>query len=56
MSEPTSRREFLERPGATVAASTVGVPSVLLPDGDEVLGVALCGLGNYATTQLAPGL
>ncbi|WP_263841396.1 Gfo/Idh/MocA family protein [Salinibacter sp.] len=56
MSEPTSRREFLERAGATVAASTVGVPSVLLPDGDEVLGVALCGLGSYATGQLAPGL
>lgn len=56
MSDSLSRREFLERAGTTVAASTVGVPSVLLPDRDEVLGVALCGLGNYAKTQLAPGL
>jgi len=56
MSEQTSRREFLKRAGATMAASTVGFPSVLLPDRDEVLGVALCGLGKYAETQLAPGL
>ncbi len=56
MSERTSRREFLKHAGATVAASTMGFPSVLLPDRDEPLGVALCGLGNYATTQLAPGL
>lgn len=56
MSQRTSRRAFLKQAGATVAASSVGLPSVLLPDRDEPLGVALCGLGNYATTQLAPGL
>lgn len=56
MSELSSRREFLKQAGATVAASSVGFPAILLPDRSEPLGVALCGLGNYATTQLAPGL
>jgi len=56
MSRDTSRREFLKQAGSALAASTVGFPSVLLPNRDETLGVALCGLGSYATGQLAPGL
>ncbi|MFB6098097.1 MAG: twin-arginine translocation signal domain-containing protein [Salinibacter sp.] len=56
MSRDTSRRTFLKQAGSALAATTVGVPSVLLPDRDESLGVALCGLGSYASGQLAPGL
>ena len=56
MPEDTSRRTFLKQAGSVLAASTVGFPSVLLPDRDETLGVALCGLGSYAGGQLAPGL
>ena len=56
MSEDTTRRTFLKQAGTIAAASTVGFPSVLLPNRNETLGVALCGLGSYATGQLAPGL
>jgi glucose-fructose oxidoreductase len=51
-----SRRTFLKQAGSALAVSTIGFPSVLLADRDEKIGVALCGLGNYSTTQLAPGL
>ncbi|MEF8796675.1 MAG: Gfo/Idh/MocA family oxidoreductase [Salinivenus sp.] len=56
MSQHTSRRTFLKQAGSLAAASALGAPSVILPDRDRTIGVALCGLGNYATTQLAPGL
>jgi glucose-fructose oxidoreductase len=56
MPDDTSRRTFLKQAGSVLAASTVGFPSVLLPNRDEKLGVALCGLGRYAGGQLAPGL
>jgi len=59
MAEPSSflsRRDFLRRAGAAAGAATVGWPSVLLPRRKESVGVALCGLGNYSTTQLAPAL
>ena len=56
MSQRRSRREFLKQAGSVAAVSTVGFPSVVLPDDDEPLGVALCGLGSYAGGQLAPGL
>ena len=52
----TSPRRFLKQAGSALAASTIGFPSVLLSDAEAPLGVALCGLGNYSTTQLAPGL
>jgi len=53
----SSRRSFLKQAGTAIAATTtIGFPSVLLPERDETLGVALCGLGSYATGQLAPGL
>ncbi len=54
--EEYTRRTFLAHAGSILAGATVGFPSVLLPDRDDTLGVALCGLGNYSTTQLAPGL
>lgn len=56
MSDASSRRTFLKQAGTIAAASTIGFPSVLLPDRNETLGVALCGLGSYASGQLAPGL
>jgi len=51
---PSSRRTFLKQ--AATAAAACGFPSVLLPNQNEPLGVALCGLGTYSTTQLAPAL
>ena len=56
MPDASSRRTFLKQAGTIAAASTVGVPSLLLPRQKETLGVALCGLGSYAGGQLAPGL
>lgn len=55
------RRDFLKAlsygAGATVLAQSVGpvVSRAAVPD-REKLGVALVGLGNYATGQLAPAL
>jgi glucose-fructose oxidoreductase len=51
-----SRRDFLKRAGSALAVSSIGFPAVLLPGSDDPLGVALCGLGTYSTTQLAPAL
>jgi len=60
-----SRREFLRRLsiGGTAVATGIGFSSSLLAqtnsaadDGKKKLGVALLGLGRYATGQLAPGL
>jgi glucose-fructose oxidoreductase len=56
MSHSPSRRDFLKRAGSALAVSTIGFPSVLLPNRDRTIGVALCGLGSYAGGQLAPGL
>lgn len=57
MTTSSSRRDFLKQAGSILGAtSAVGVPSVLLPERDRSIGVALCGLGRYATGQLAPGL
>ena len=52
----SSRRTFLKQAGSAVVASAMGLPAVLLPDRDDSVGVALCGLGTYSRTQLAPGL
>ena len=56
MSERTSRRTFVKQAGSALAVSAVGFPSIIVPDRDEKIGVALAGLGNYSTTRLAPGL
>ncbi len=56
MAQDTTRRTFLKQAGGILAGATVGFPSVILPDRTDTVGVALCGLGNYSSTQLAPGL
>lgn len=56
MPQSTSRREFVKQAGSALALTAIGAPSIHLPRAPDVLGIALCGLGNYATTQLAPGL
>lgn len=56
--KPWSRRKFLKTTGqaAVVTAATASFPNILLSKPKRKLGVALVGLGNYATTQLAPAL
>jgi predicted dehydrogenase len=52
-----SRRDFLNRAG--LAASIIGTPGLISTaygQDAKPLGVALVGLGNYATNQLAPAL
>lgn len=51
-----SRKDFLVRAGSAVAISTIGFPSIILPQSNQKLGVALVGLGYYSTNLLAPGL
>jgi glucose-fructose oxidoreductase len=46
----------LKRAGSVLAVGAVGAPAVLLGRRSRPLGVALCGLGRYSTTQLAPAL
>ena len=56
----SSRREFLRRVSLSGAAVTAGfaLPNALFAEDTKrrPLGVALLGLGNYATNQLAPAL
>ena len=58
MSNSTSntftRKDFLKISSGALAAA--GFPSILLPKQKEKLGVALVGLGRYASGQLAPAL
>ncbi|SMO55087.1 Gfo/Idh/MocA family protein [Gracilimonas mengyeensis] len=58
MSNQFSRRDFLKATGSLLAGSSLiaGFPSIIIPKKKEKLGVALVGLGSYATGQLAPGL
>lgn len=56
MARNTSRRTFLKQAGSALAVSTIGFPSIIVSKRNEKIGVALCGLGNYSTTRLAPGL
>ncbi len=56
MADFISRRSFLIRSGSAIAVSSFGFPSIIVPRKKEKLGVALVGLGNYSTNQLAPGL
>ena len=51
-----NRRRFLKQAGTALSVAAMGFPSLLLPRKKEVLGVALVGLGGYATGRLAPGL
>lgn len=55
MSNNISRKTFLKI-GTTLAASSIGFPSFIIPRQKDKLGVALVGLGGYSTGLLAPGL
>jgi len=56
MAHNISRKDFLVKAGSALAVSSIGFPSIIFPRRNEKLGVALVGLGNYSTNQLAPGL
>jgi glucose-fructose oxidoreductase len=56
MPNSINRRQFLKRAGTALAAASVGFPAILIPKKKEMLGVALVGLGGYASGRLAPGL
>lgn len=56
MSDHLSRKEFLRTAGSALAFGAAGFPSIIVPRKKQKLGVALVGLGNYATGRLAPGL
>ncbi len=54
-----NRRQFIKNSAyasATLVTSTLGVQCIGNTTAKEKLGVALVGLGNYATNQLAPAL
>jgi len=54
-SRTSSRRTFLKQAGSALTVGAIGAPAILFPRRKR-LGVALCGLGTYSTTQLAPAL
>ena len=56
MSKNISRKQFLKHAGTAISVAAAGFPSILLPKKRDKLGVALVGLGGYATGRLAPGL
>lgn len=58
MAKSISRRDFLRKAGGALAGSTLlsGFPSLIFPNRNEKLGVALVGLGSYSSGQLAPAL
>ncbi|MEX0721819.1 MAG: Gfo/Idh/MocA family oxidoreductase [Balneolaceae bacterium] len=58
MAKDITRKNFFKRTGGLIAGSSLiaGFPSIIIPKTKEKLGVALVGLGNYATGRLAPGL
>lgn len=51
-----SRREFLGYGGASMALFSLAEPAMGQTSANRKLGVALCGLGNYARGQLGPAL
>lgn len=56
MANKITRKNFIKTAGSALAFSSFGLPSFIIPERQEKLGVALVGLGNYATGQLAPAL
>jgi len=56
MAHEISRKRFLKQAGAVLGIAATGFPSLILPRKRDKLGVALVGLGGYATGRLAPGL
>ncbi len=51
-----SRREFIQKLSLGTGAALLAANGHGQPVNDQQLGVALVGLGNYATNQLAPAL
>ncbi|WP_370175834.1 Gfo/Idh/MocA family protein [Leeuwenhoekiella palythoae] len=51
-----NRRSFLKTTGLALAASTLPLPHFANGNPQKKLGVALLGLGGYATNNLAPAL
>ncbi|MGK7392312.1 MAG: Gfo/Idh/MocA family protein [Candidatus Cyclobacteriaceae bacterium M2_1C_046] len=51
-----SRRKFISITSAGLALSAISFPNILMGQSKRKLGIALVGLGNYSTNQLAPGL
>ncbi len=56
MSKNLTRKQFLKLAGSAAAISSFGFPSIIIPKRKEKIGVALVGLGRYASGQLAPAL
>jgi len=58
MSDHFSRRDFLKRTGSLIAGASLvsGFSNIIIPKKKDKLGVALVGLGSYASGLLAPGL
>lgn len=59
MANSISRKDFIQKSALALGGTGLlgwGFPSLLLPQKKEKLGVALVGLGSYATGQLAPAL
>ncbi len=56
MNKKFSRKQFLKLAGSAAAVSSFGFPSIIIPKRKEKIGVALVGLGRYASGQLAPAL
>ncbi|HEA29489.1 MAG TPA: Gfo/Idh/MocA family oxidoreductase [Leeuwenhoekiella sp.] len=51
-----NRRKFIKKSGLFLAASALPFPNIMFGQQKKKLGVALLGLGGYATNQLAPSL
>ena len=56
MTKMITRKRFLKQAGSALGIAAAGFPSIILPRKRDKLGVALVGLGGYATGRLAPGL
>ena len=58
LSTPVSRRRFLQQIAVAGAATLVARRALAenLPPPRKKLGIALCGLGNYATAHLLPAI
>ncbi len=52
----STRRNFIKQSGIALAASTLQLPYYACSKPQKKLGVALLGLGSYATNNLAPAL
>ena len=51
-----NRRSFIRKSGLMLMSTALPYSGFLIPNPQKKLGVALVGLGNYSTRQLAPAL